>query len=268
VRRSPATLAVLSGLLAIYLIAPFGAGLAQIGISDWGSTDLAGLASACVVSLGSATVATAMVAICGVPLGCFLARRSGRGMALLGFVVQLPLALPPLASGVLLLFLLGYSSPLGRLTDGALTDSFYGIVLAEAFVAAPFLIIAARSAFAAIGPVLEDVAATLGHLPWAVFLRVSLPLAWRAIAAGMLLAWLRAFGEFGATVMVAYHPFAAGIHLCRLRQRRFAGHDPGIGANAARRYWRYVCESVLQRARTRRESASERRYSRLGESEP
>jgi hypothetical protein len=71
-----------------------------------------------------------------------LARGSGRGMALLGFVVQLPLALPPLASGVLLLFLLGYSSPLGRLTDGALTDSFYGIVLAEAFVAAPFLIIA------------------------------------------------------------------------------------------------------------------------------
>jgi molybdate transport system permease protein len=66
-------------------------------------------------------------------------------MAVLGFLVQLPLALPPLASGVLLLFLLGYSSPLGRLTSGALTDSFSGIVLAEAFVAAPFLIIAARS---------------------------------------------------------------------------------------------------------------------------
>jgi ABC-type sulfate transport system permease component len=212
VKRPPVTLLVLSGLLAIYLIAPFGAGLAQVGISDWRSADLAGLASASVVSLTSATVATALVAICGVPLGYILVRRSGRGMALLGFVVQLPPALPPLASGVLLLFLLGYSSPLGRLTNGALTDSFYGIVLAEAFVAAPFLIIAARSAFAGIDPVLEDVAATLGHLPWAVFLRVSLPLAWRAIAAGMLLTWLRAFGEFGATVMVAYHPYSLPVY--------------------------------------------------------
>jgi ABC-type Fe3+/spermidine/putrescine transport system ATPase subunit/ABC-type sulfate transport system permease component len=211
VRRLPTALAALSGLLAIYLIAPFGAGLAQIGISDWRSADVSGLASACAVSLASATIATALVAIGGVPLGYVLARRSGRGTALLGFVVQLPLALPPLASGVLLLFLLGYASPLGRLTQGALTDSFTGIVLAEAFVAAPFLIIAARSAFAGIDPVLEDVASTLGHLPWAVFLRVSLPLAWRAIAAGLLLAWLRAFGEFGATVMVAYHPYSLPV---------------------------------------------------------
>jgi ABC-type Fe3+/spermidine/putrescine transport system ATPase subunit/ABC-type sulfate transport system permease component len=212
VRRPPTALAVLSGLLAIYLIAPFGAGLAHVGISDWRSADLAGLASACAVSLASASVATTLVTVCGVPLGYFLARRSGRGMALLGFVVQLPLALPPLASGILLLFMLGYSSPLGRLTNGALTDSFTGIVLAEAFVAAPFLIIAARSAFAGFDPVLEDVAATLGHRPWSVFLRVSLPLAWRATAAGMLLAWLRAFGEFGATVMVAYHPYSLPVY--------------------------------------------------------
>jgi ABC-type Fe3+/spermidine/putrescine transport system ATPase subunit/ABC-type sulfate transport system permease component len=212
VRRPPATLAALSGLLALYLLAPFAAGLAQFGIADWRSADLAGLASACAVSVTSATVATALVAVGGVPLGYLLARRPGRAMAALGFLVQLPLALPPLASGVLLLFLLGYSSPLGRLTNGALTDSFSGIVLAEAFVSAPFLIIAARSAFGAIDPALEDVAATLGHRPWAVFMRVSVPLAWRATAAGMLLAWLRAFGEFGATVMVAYHPYSLPVY--------------------------------------------------------
>ncbi len=211
-RRPPATLTGLSGLLALYLLAPFAAGLAQLGIADWRSADLAGLASACAVSLTSATVATALVAVSGVPLGYLLARRPGRAMAVLGFLVQLPLALPPLASGVLLLFLLGYSSPLGRLTNGALTDSFSGIVLAEAFVAAPFLIIAARSAFGAIDPALEDVAATLGHRPWTVFIRVSAPLAWRATAAGMLLAWLRAFGEFGATVMVAYHPYSLPVY--------------------------------------------------------
>jgi ABC-type Fe3+/spermidine/putrescine transport system ATPase subunit/ABC-type sulfate transport system permease component len=211
VRRPPATLAVLAGLLAIYLVAPFIAGVAQIGIADWGSADVVGLASACAVSVASATLATVLVALGGVPLGYLLARRPGRAMGMLGFVVQLPLALPPLASGVLLLFLLGYSSPLGRLTNGALTDSFLGITLAEAFVAAPFLVIAARSAFAGIDPALEDVAATLGHPPRVVFLRVSLPLAWRATLAGMLLAWLRAFGEFGATVLVAYHPYSLPV---------------------------------------------------------
>ena len=209
--NSPRIIPLLAGLLALYLIAPFAAGLSQAGQADWRGIDGTGLGQAVAVSVGSATLATALVALGGIPLGYLLARRRGRGMALLGFVVQLPLALPPLASGTLLLFLLGYASPLGRLTGGALTDSFAGIVLAEAFVAAPFLVIAARSAFAAIDPVLEDVAATLGHRPWAVFRRVSLALAWRGIWAGMLLTWLRAFGEFGATVMVAYHPYSLPV---------------------------------------------------------
>jgi ABC-type Fe3+/spermidine/putrescine transport system ATPase subunit/ABC-type sulfate transport system permease component len=204
-------LAWLAGLLSVYLIAPFVAGLSHAQAADWAAADWASLGEACVVSLASATLATMLVALGGIPLGYLLARAPGRCMALLGFVVQLPLALPPLASGILLLFLLGYASPLGQLTNGALTDSFLGIVLAEAFVAAPFLIIAARSAFAELDPVLEDVAATLGHRPWSIFLRVSMPLAWRAILAGMLLAWLRAFGEFGATVMVAYHPYSLPV---------------------------------------------------------
>jgi molybdate transport system ATP-binding protein/molybdate transport system permease protein len=134
-------------------------------------------------------------------------------MAVLGFVVQLPLAMPPLASGVLLLFLVGPYTPLGLLTHGTLTDSFTGIVLAETFVAAPFLIVAARSAFASVDPVLEDVAATLGWGTSRVFIKVSLPLAWPAIRAGLLLAWLRAFGEFGATVMVAYHPYSLPVYM-------------------------------------------------------
>ncbi len=211
-RRLPAPLPFLGGLLALYLLAPFFAGLTEIGRADWSAADVAGLGRACAISVASATLATLIVAICGVPLGYALARSRGRGMALLGFVVQLPLALPPLSSGVLLLFLLGYASPLGRLTQGALTDSFTGIVLAEAFVAAPFLIIAARSAFAESDTVLEDVAATLGHRPRAVFWRVSLPLVARATLAGALLTWLRAFGEFGATVMVAYHPYSLPVY--------------------------------------------------------
>lgn len=211
-RRSWAVLPWLGGLLALYLIAPFLAGLAHLGTADWRNADWHGLAAASVISMLSATVATLLAALGGIPLAYLLARRKGSGMALLGFAVQMPLALPPLTSGILLLFLLGYASPLGALTHGALTDSFIGIVLAEAFVAAPFLIIAARSAFTAIDPVLEDVARTLGHRPAAVFLKASLPLAWRGILAGMLLCWLRAFGEFGATVMVAYHPYSLPVY--------------------------------------------------------
>jgi molybdate transport system permease protein len=211
-RRIATPLPWLAGLLAIYLVAPLVAGAQQAGLADWSSVDADALLRACVVSIASATVASLIIALTGVPLGYVLARLPGRMMATIGFLVQLPLALPPLASGVLLLFLVGYSAPIGRLTSGALTDSFAGIVVAEVFVAAPFLIIAARSAFSSIDPVLEDVAATLGRGPLYVFFRVSVPIAWPAIVSGLLLAWLRAFGEFGATVMVAYHPYSLPVY--------------------------------------------------------
>jgi len=211
-RRLPAPLPWLAGLLSLYLLAPLLAGAEQVVLADWSSVDAGALFSACAVSIASASVATLLIALGGVPLGYLLARVPGRAMAALGFVVQLPLALPPLSSGVLLLFLVGYAAPLGRLLNGALTESFSGVVVAEVFVAAPFLIIAARSGFAAVDPMLEGVAATLGRRPLDVFFRVSVPIAWPAILSGLLLTWLRAFGEFGATVMVAYHPYSLPVY--------------------------------------------------------
>ncbi|SDH24018.1 ATP-binding cassette domain-containing protein [Paraburkholderia phenazinium] len=202
----------LAALLAAYLCAPFIASVPQLGAADWANVDWHATWSAVAVSAASASVAALVILIGGVPLGYFLARSNSRKVALLGFVVQLPLALPPLTSGVLLLFLLGPYSWVGQLTGGALTDSFAGIVLAETFVAAPFLIIAAKSAFAAVDPVFDDVAATLGHHAGSRFFRVTLPVAWPAIRAGLALAWLRAFGEFGATVMVAYHPYSLPVY--------------------------------------------------------
>lgn len=211
-RKVPSPLPWLAGLLAVYLIAPLAAGVQAAAATRWRDVDYATLAHACAVSLASASSATLLTALCGIPLGFALARVPGRAMGLLGFLVQLPLALPPLASGVLLLFLLGYNSPLGRLTNGGLTDSFAGIVLAEAFVSAPFVIIAARSAFSSMDPAIEDVAATLGRRRLAVFWRATLPAVRPALIAGLLLAWLRAFGEFGATVMVAYHPYSLPVY--------------------------------------------------------
>jgi ABC-type Fe3+/spermidine/putrescine transport system ATPase subunit/ABC-type sulfate transport system permease component len=213
IRRLPAPLPWLGALLVIYLCAPFVAAIQQVGVADWQSVNAIELWRSLAISLTSATLSIALILVGGVPLGYCLARVPGRRMAVLGFIVQLPLAIPPLASGVLLLFLIGAYAPLGLLGHGALTDSFAGIVLAETFVAAPFLIVAARSAFASVDPVLEDVAATLGRGRLATFMKVSLPIAWPAIRAGLLLAWLRAFGEFGATVMVAYHPYSLPVYM-------------------------------------------------------
>ena len=211
-RRFPAPLTWLASLLALYLTAPLLAGLYAAGSSGWQNIDSAALVKACGISIASATSAAAIIAVFGIPLGYILARSSGRAMAVLGFLVQLPLALPPLTSGILLLFLIGYASPLGQVTGGALTDSFAGIVLAEVFVAAPFLIIAARSAFSEVDPALEGVAASLGRGRLESFWKVSLPIARPSIVSGLLLAWLRAFGEFGATVMVAYHPYSLPVY--------------------------------------------------------
>lgn len=180
--------------------------------ADWASVDWRALSGAAGVSAASATIASAIMAIGGIPLGYWLARRPGHAASTVGFLVQLPLALPPLTSGILLLFLIGPYSTIGRMVGGSLTDSFTGILLAGIFVASPFLIVAARSAFSAVDPILEDVAATLGHHAYARFFKVALPLAWPAIRAGLLLSWLRAFGEFGATVMVAYHPYSLPVY--------------------------------------------------------
>jgi len=207
----------LAGLLALYLVVPMVALLPRLGQVRSGGTS--GLGSALAVSAVTATISSVVIALGGIPLAYLLARGGGRLRDLLGVAVQLPLALPPLMSGILLVELVGPYSLVGRLFGGRLTDSLAGIVVAQTFVASPFLIVAARSAFASMDPDLVDVATTLGHGPWSRFVRVSLPLAAPGIRAGLLLSWLRAFGEFGATVVLAYHPYSLPV----LTYVRFTG---------------------------------------------
>ncbi|MGH9073612.1 MAG: molybdate ABC transporter permease subunit, partial [Acidimicrobiales bacterium] len=198
----------LGGLLALYLLVPIAALLPRLGHARFGAP---GLGAALGVSALTATISSALIALGGIPLAYLLSRARGRAAHVLGVAVQLPLALPPLMSGILLIEVVGPYTPLGRALGGRLTDTLAGIVLAQTFVAAPFLIVSARSAFATIDPALTDVAATLGHRHWARFTRVSLPLAAPGIRAGLLLSWLRAFGEFGATIILAYHPYSLPV---------------------------------------------------------
>ncbi|HWD08254.1 MAG TPA: ATP-binding cassette domain-containing protein [Actinomycetota bacterium] len=159
----------------------------------------------------TATISVAVIAVFGIPLAYTLARSKSRIATAVGVAVYMPLALPPLMSGILLLFVAGPYTFFGRLFNGTLTMTLAGIVIAQTFVSAPFLIVAARSAFALTDPALEDVAATLGRRPLSRFFGVSLPAGWSGIRDGLLLSWLRAFGEYGATIILSYHPFTLPV---------------------------------------------------------
>jgi molybdate transport system ATP-binding protein/molybdate transport system permease protein len=207
-RSAGSPLPWLGGLLALYLLAPLVAFLLRL---RHGVSSAPGVGSALVTSLLTASISTAVIALLGVPLAYLLARARRPGARALEALLALPLALPPLMSGLLLLYVLGPHTAAGRLFDGQLTETRAGIVLAQTFVAAPFLLISARAAFAELDPALEDVAATLGLGRLARFARVAVPGAVVGISAGLLLSWLRAFGEFGATVIVAYHPYSLPV---------------------------------------------------------
>ena len=198
----------LGGLLALYLLVPIAAFLVRLG---GGAPAAPGLGSSLLTSLFTATIATAVITVLGTPLAYLLARRRGVMARVLLALVALPLALPTLMSGILLLYVVGPFTIPGELFEGRLTDTRAGIILAQIFVAAPFLIIVARAAFAAVDPALEDVAATLGLGRFGRFARVAVPAALPGIGAGILLTWLRAFAEFGATVILAYHPFSLPV---------------------------------------------------------
>ncbi len=210
-RASRSPLTYLGGLLALYLAIPIGAfliRLAQPGDRGFGTP---GLWSALWTSVASATITTAIVTVLGIPLAYWLARTKGPLTWLVGLIVLLPLALPPVMSGLVLIYIVGPYTWLGNLFNDELTGTIVGVVLAQTFVAGPFLIIAARTAFAGVDPALEDLAASLGRRPASRFWLVSMRIAAPGIRAGMLLTWMRAIGEYGATVLLAYHPYTLPV---------------------------------------------------------
>lgn len=169
---------------------------------------------AVMTSLGTASVTTGIIAVLGVPLAYLLARFTFPGRTLISVFVYLPLVLPPVSAGILLLVLYGPYGTIGQiLSPHGLTfvDSSAGIVLAQVFVAAPFAIVAARSAFESLDSEYEEAAASMGASLWQRFWYVALPLSRRAILAGLVLSWMRALGEFGATVILAYHPYSLPV---------------------------------------------------------
>jgi len=159
------------------------------------------------LSLQVAALATLFALVVGLAGGWVLARREFRGRELLDALLTLPLVLPPTVLGYYLLVLLGQRSPVGRTFESVfgfrLVFTWQAAVVAATIHALPLVVRSARAAFEGVAVTLEQAARTLGSTEWEVFRRITLPLAWRGVLAATTLAFARALGDFGATLMVA-----------------------------------------------------------------
>jgi molybdate transport system permease protein len=159
------------------------------------------------LSIRVAVLATALNALVGIPLAYALARRRFAGKTLVDLLVTLPLVLPPTVTGFYLIVLLGrrgwLGSPLYAATGWSIAFTWYAAVVAATVMALPLLVRTARAAIESVDRDLERAAHTLGRSEWRTALEVTLPLARNGIIAGLVLAFARALGEFGATLMLA-----------------------------------------------------------------
>ncbi|MES2068765.1 MAG: molybdate ABC transporter permease subunit [Pseudomonadota bacterium] len=159
------------------------------------------------LSLTVALWATGICLVAGTGLGYLLARSNFRGKDVADALLTLPMVMPPTVLGYYLLVLLGRKGPLGSWLQNQfginLIFTWQGAVIASAVVAFPLVFKAARAAFEVVDPQLEKAGRVLGISETAIFFRITLPLAWRGIMSGALLAFARSMGEFGATLMVA-----------------------------------------------------------------
>jgi molybdate transport system permease protein len=159
------------------------------------------------LSIRVALFATLLNALLGIPLAYILARRAFRGRALVDLLVTLPLVLPPTVTGYYLIVLLGrrgwLGAPVYAWTGWSVAFTWYAAVIAATVMALPLLVRTARAAIESVDRELEKAAYTLGRSEWRTALEVTLPLAKNGIIAGLVLAFARALGEFGATLMLA-----------------------------------------------------------------
>jgi molybdate/tungstate transport system permease protein len=167
-------------------------------------------------SAEASLLALGILVVAGIPLARALARGRLPWPRLWEAGLLVPLVLPPLVIGLLLVFLIGPQTLVGEgLAHVGLTgtNSFVALVVAECYEAGPYFILGAAAAFAAVDPLLEQQAGLLGDGPWRTLRRVTLPLAAPGLASALAMGWARAIGAFGAVLIVAYHPFGLPLQI-------------------------------------------------------
>lgn len=208
VRRAPRSLLALATLATLLFVLPL---IGLIARMPWSRLDSV-LTSRVVgealgLSLLTSLAAALVSVVLGVPLAWVLARVEFRGRSVVRALVTLPMVLPPVVGGAALLFAFGrrgtFGEPLYNATSFVLPFSIWGVIVANVFVAMPFLVITVEGALRGLDPRYEEAASSLGSSPLRVFRRVTLPMIAPSLGAGVVLAWARALGEFGATVTFA-----------------------------------------------------------------
>jgi molybdate/tungstate transport system permease protein len=207
--------ALAASLFLLFLVAPLAGLVGGGGVS--GARLLfadAELRASLLLTIFAATLATVLGILGATPIAYLLARGRFRGRSLLSAILDLPLLIPHPVAGIALLLVLGRNTPLGSALWALglqITGSVAGIVAAMLFVSAPLYVSAAREAFDRVDPRFEGVARTLGDTRWQALRRVTLPLAWRGLLAAGIVMWARAVSEFGAIVILVYHPRVASV---------------------------------------------------------
>jgi molybdate/tungstate transport system permease protein len=207
---------VLSALTLAYILFPLTTILTFLDpLNTFESLTRTQVWNAFVLSISTATASTSILCIIGIPFAYFLARYSNfRGKFIIRIIVVIPLVLPPLASGSLLLGMFGPTSTIAQAFPAVeFTQSVFGIIIAQTYVASPFMILASQAAFESVDRSYENVARVLGKNNLQTFFRVSLPLAKSGIIIGIIMSWVRAVGELGATMMMTYNPHTISIQI-------------------------------------------------------
>jgi molybdate transport system permease protein len=207
-RSAPVPLLVLAAVGAAFVVLPLVGLLQRVPWSDLlDELGTPAVREALKLSLVTSLAATATSLVLGVPLAWVLARVAFPGRSLVRAAVTLPMVLPPVVGGAALLFALGRRGLVGSWLEDALgvhlPFTTAGVVVANTFVAMPFLVVSVEGALRGTDERYEEAAATLGASRWAVLTRVTLPLVRPSLVAGALLCWARALGEFGATITFA-----------------------------------------------------------------
>ena len=166
------------------------------------------------LSLYASAISTAIIVLLGIPLAYLLARFDFKGKRLIESIVDLPIVIPHSVAGIAILSMISEKGVIGRGLHAVGLDPvghLSGIVMAMMFVSLPFFVDSARDGFKAVPERLEKVSRTLGASFMSTFLRVSLPLSGRNILSGVIMSWARGISEFGAVLIIAYHPMVAPV---------------------------------------------------------
>jgi molybdate/tungstate transport system permease protein len=214
-RRLGLVFMFLGGLVLLFIIAPLAGMFLKTSWPQYAETATDPVVMRSIrLTLLSSLAGTLIFGVAAIPLAYVLARKKFFLKGLVSGIVDLPVVIPHSAAGIAILGVISRGTWVGKAGEAAgitFVGGVAGIVVAMAFVSIPFLINAARDGFAAVPEKLEKAALNLGASPWRVFFTISLPLAKRSILSGLVMMWARGLSEFGAVIIIAYHPMITPV---------------------------------------------------------